>query len=162
MNEFIKTIECWKYAPCSFLCKNTVNLNAIIKLNSPTSNTVLTPVYTLNNKLSDLPEPYLVTGLANSGRFRVLSSKFPNFQQQQVLTYIHVGIWGTLSINRYSRPNAILAYDMPILVLHSFYLFFVYICKSLQNLKKQTPISVQIDKLGAHINSCMLLICFIF
>jgi len=50
MNEFIKTIECGKYAPCSFLYKNIVNLNAIIKVNSPTSNTILTQVYTLNNK----------------------------------------------------------------------------------------------------------------
>jgi len=48
MNEFTKTIGYWKYAPCGFLCKNTVKLNSIIKINSPKSNTLLTQVYTLS------------------------------------------------------------------------------------------------------------------
>jgi len=39
--EIQMVIGYWKYAPCRFLCKNTVILNALIKMNSPTSNTLL-------------------------------------------------------------------------------------------------------------------------
>jgi len=50
MNEFTKIIWYWKYALCSYLCKNMVILNAIIKINSLTSNILLTQVYTINYK----------------------------------------------------------------------------------------------------------------